>query len=148
MVYQEQVMRLAADLAGFTLGEADTLRKAMGKKDRELMAQQREKFIAGCKAQQDRRRKAERIWELIEKFAGYGFNKCLTADTWIEMADGSRKPITEVRERRPGAHQGRPVPGARACGRAACGRWAGSPSPTGCRCAAPPIIRSSRSAAG
>ena len=50
MVYQEQVMRLAADLAGLTLGEADILRKAMGKKDRELMAQQREKFIGGCKA--------------------------------------------------------------------------------------------------
>ncbi len=75
MVYQEQVMRLAADLAGFTLGEADTLRKAMGKKDRELMATQREKFIAGCKANKIETRKAERIWDLIEKFAGYGFNK-------------------------------------------------------------------------
>jgi DNA polymerase-3 subunit alpha len=75
MVYQEQVMRLAADLAGFTLGEADTLRKAMGKKDRELMATQREKFVAGCKANKIETRKAERIWDLIEKFAGYGFNK-------------------------------------------------------------------------
>jgi DNA polymerase-3 subunit alpha len=75
MVYQEQVMRLAADLAGFSLGEADTLRKAMGKKDRELMATQREKFISGCKANAIDARKAERIWDLIEKFAGYGFNK-------------------------------------------------------------------------
>ncbi|HLF48692.1 MAG TPA: DNA polymerase III subunit alpha [Methylomirabilota bacterium] len=75
MVYQEQVMRLAADLAGFTLGEADTLRKAMGKKDRDLMATQREKFVAGCKANKIDTRKAERIWDLIEKFAGYGFNK-------------------------------------------------------------------------
>ncbi len=75
MVYQEQVMRLAADLAGLSLGEADTLRKAMGKKDRELMAQQREKFIVGCKANKIDGRKAERIWDLIEKFAGYGFNK-------------------------------------------------------------------------
>ncbi len=75
MVYQEQVMRLAADLAGLTLGEADTLRKAMGKKDRELMAQQREKFLAGCKANQIELRKGEKIWDLIEKFAGYGFNK-------------------------------------------------------------------------
>ncbi|HEY7041565.1 MAG TPA: DNA polymerase III subunit alpha, partial [Methylomirabilota bacterium] len=75
MVYQEQVMRLAADLAGFSLGEADTLRKAMGKKDRELMAQQREKFVSGCKANKIDVRKAERIWDLIEKFAGYGFNK-------------------------------------------------------------------------
>jgi DNA polymerase-3 subunit alpha len=75
MVYQEQVMRLAADLAGLTLGEADTLRKAMGKKDRELMAQQREKFIGGCRANQIDARKAEKIWEQIDKFAGYGFNK-------------------------------------------------------------------------
>jgi len=75
MVYQEQVMRLAAELAGFTLGEADTLRKAMGKKDRELMARQREKFIDGCRSNRIDRRRAERIWELIEKFAGYGFNK-------------------------------------------------------------------------
>jgi len=75
MIYQEQVMKLAADLAGFSLGEADTLRKAMGKKDRELMAQQREKFVSGCKANKIDVKKAERIWDLIEKFAGYGFNK-------------------------------------------------------------------------
>jgi DNA polymerase-3 subunit alpha len=75
MVYQEQVMRLAADLAGFTLGEADTLRKAMGKKDRNLMAAQRAKFIVGCRANHIEGGKAERIWELIERFAGYGFNK-------------------------------------------------------------------------
>ncbi len=75
MVYQEQVMRLAADLAGLTLGEADILRKAMGKKDRELMAQQREKFIGGCKGNRIESRRAEKIWEQIDKFAGYGFNK-------------------------------------------------------------------------
>ena len=97
MVYQEQVMRLAADLAGFSLAQADILRKAMGKKDRDLMAQQREEFIKGCKAHKVDGRKAERIWDLIEKFAGYGFNKCLTADTQIEMADGSRKPIVQIR---------------------------------------------------
>jgi DNA polymerase-3 subunit alpha len=75
MVYQEQVMGLAAELAGFTLGEADTLRKAMGKKDRELMAAQRAKFLVGCRANDIDGRKAERVWDLIEKFAGYGFNK-------------------------------------------------------------------------
>jgi DNA polymerase-3 subunit alpha len=68
-------MRLAADLAGLTLGEADILRKAMGKKDRELMAQQREKFVGGCKANKIDARKAEKIWDQIDKFAGYGFNK-------------------------------------------------------------------------
>ena len=96
MVYQEQVMRLAADLAGFSLAQADILRKAMGKKDRELMAEQREEFVKGCKAHKVDGRKAERIWDLIEKFAGYGFNKCLTADTEIEMADGSRRPIIAI----------------------------------------------------
>src|SRR6185295_18736361 len=98
MVYQEQIMRIASEMAGFTMGEADTLRRAMGKKDRDLMAKQREKFLAGCAEQGTQAAKAERVCELMEKFAGYGFNKCLAADTWVEMADGSRKPITAVRE--------------------------------------------------
>jgi len=98
MVYQEQIMQIASEMAGFTMGEADTLRRAMGKKDRELMARQREKFIAGCKERNTAVAKAERVWELMEKFAGYGFNKCLSADAMIEMADGTRKPITAVRD--------------------------------------------------
>ncbi len=98
MVYQEQIMQIASEMGGFTMGEADMLRRAMGKKDRDLMAQQRQKFIAGCKERGTAAAKAERVWELMEKFAGYGFNKCLAADTWVEMADGSRKPITAVRE--------------------------------------------------
>jgi len=98
MVYQEQIMQIASEMAGFTMGEADTLRRAMGKKDRDLMATQHEKFVAGCKERGTASAKAERVWELMEKFAGYGFNKCLTADTWIEMADGSRKPITAIRD--------------------------------------------------
>jgi len=98
MVYQEQIMQIASEMAGFTMGEADTLRRAMGKKDRDLMATQREKFVAGCGERDVNKHAAERVWELMEKFAGYGFNKCLTADTWIEMADGTRKPITAVRE--------------------------------------------------
>ncbi|MGH7335327.1 MAG: LAGLIDADG family homing endonuclease, partial [Candidatus Rokuibacteriota bacterium] len=98
MVYQEQIMQIGSEMAGFTMGEADTLRRAMGKKDRELMAKQRDKFIAGCAERGTAAAKAERVWELMEKFAGYGFNKCLTADTLIEMAEGSQKPITEVRD--------------------------------------------------
>src|SRR5258705_3062768 len=81
MVYQEQIMQIASEMGGFTMGEADTLRRAMGKKDRDLMAQQRQKFIAGCKERGTAAAKAERVWELMEKFAGYGFNKCLAADT-------------------------------------------------------------------
>jgi DNA polymerase-3 subunit alpha len=98
MVYQEQIMQIASEMAGFTMGEADTLRRAMGKKDRDLMAKQREKFVAGCKERGTAAAKADRVWELMEKFAGYGFNKCLAADTWIEMADGFRKPITAIRD--------------------------------------------------
>jgi DNA-directed DNA polymerase III PolC len=98
MVYQEQIMQIASEMAGFTMGEADTLRRAMGKKDRDLMAKQRDKFIAGCADRGTSAAKAERVWELMEKFAGYGFNKCLAADTWIEMADGTRKPITAIRD--------------------------------------------------
>jgi DNA polymerase-3 subunit alpha len=75
MVYQEQIMQIASEMAGFTMGEADTLRRAMGKKDRDLMAKQREKFVAGCAERSIPQAKAERVWELMEKFAGYGFNK-------------------------------------------------------------------------
>jgi len=75
MVYQEQIMQIASEMAGFTMGEADILRRAMGKKDRELMAKQREKFLGGCRERGTTPAKAERVWELMEKFAGYGFNK-------------------------------------------------------------------------
>jgi DNA polymerase-3 subunit alpha len=75
MIYQEQIMQIAVEMAGFTMGEADTLRRAMGKKDRELMAKQKEKFLAGCAERKTSAAKAERVWELMEKFAGYGFNK-------------------------------------------------------------------------
>src|SRR5881296_817780 len=97
MVYQEQIMQIASEMGGFTMGEADILRRAMGKKDRELMAKQREKFVGGCRERGTTAAKADRVWELMEKFAGYGFNKCLSSDTAIEMADGGLKPITEVR---------------------------------------------------
>ncbi|MDA1183084.1 MAG: DNA polymerase III subunit alpha [Acidobacteria bacterium] len=75
IAYQEQVMRIAQALAGFSLGQADVLRKAMGKKDLEVMATQRERFMAGAQEQGIASRKAAKIFELIEYFAGYGFNK-------------------------------------------------------------------------
>src|SRR2546430_8765409 len=75
MVYQEQIMQIASEMGGFTMGEADTLRRAMGKKDRDLMVTQREKFRAGCAERTISKAKADRVWELMEKFAGYGFNK-------------------------------------------------------------------------
>jgi DNA polymerase-3 subunit alpha len=75
ILYQEQVMQIANRLAGFSLGEADILRRAMGKKKREEMSAQREKFVAGCRANKIPQRKAERVFDLMAEFAGYGFNK-------------------------------------------------------------------------
>lgn len=76
MVYQEQVMQVARDLAGFSMGEADNLRKAMGKKDLEKMATMKEKFIEGAfKVSAMSKEQARELFEKIEKFASYGFNK-------------------------------------------------------------------------
>jgi DNA polymerase-3 subunit alpha len=75
MVYQEQVMQIASELAGFTMADADDLRRAMGKKKPEEMAKQRDKFLDGAEARGIGRKTAERVFELMEKFAGYGFNK-------------------------------------------------------------------------
>ena len=75
MVYQEQVMQSAQVMAGFSLAEADTLRKAMGKKIPAVMAQQEESFLAGCLAQGYPRELARSIFALMSHFAGYGFNK-------------------------------------------------------------------------
>jgi len=75
IAYQEQVMRIAQVLAGFSLGQADVLRKAMGKKDPKVMAKQREAFMEGSRAKGINEKKANKIFELMEYFAGYGFNK-------------------------------------------------------------------------
>ena len=75
IAYQEQVMRIANEVAGFTLGEADLLRKAMGKKNPEVMKAQRQKFIDGATGRGTDARKAEALFDLMEAFAGYGFNK-------------------------------------------------------------------------
>ena len=68
-------MRIAQALAGFSLGQADVLRKAMGKKDPKVMAKQREAFMDGARAKGVNEKKATKIFELMEYFAGYGFNK-------------------------------------------------------------------------
>lgn len=79
ILYQEQVIQSASSLAGYTLGEADLLRRAMGKKKPEVMAEQREKFISGAVKNNVDHRKAGEIFDIIEKFAGYGFNKSHSA---------------------------------------------------------------------
>jgi DNA polymerase-3 subunit alpha len=75
MVYQEQVMQIAQVIGGYTLGAADLLRRAMGKKKPEEMAQQREIFVSGAEKNGLARAKATQLFDLMEKFAGYGFNK-------------------------------------------------------------------------
>lgn len=75
IVYQEQVMRIARDLCGFSMAEADTLRKAIGKKKIEVMETMKEQFITGAVDNGMKQTLAESLWDKIEKFAGYGFNK-------------------------------------------------------------------------
>jgi DNA polymerase-3 subunit alpha len=79
IVYQEQVIQIFNRVAGFTLGEADVVRRAMGKKKHEEMVANREKFLAGAKKNNVATARAERLWELVEQFAGYGFNKSHSA---------------------------------------------------------------------
>ncbi len=75
MVYQEQIMQIASSLAGFSLAQADILRKAMGKKIPEVMEKERKNFITGCVKNGIRESTASKIFDLIEYFSGYGFNK-------------------------------------------------------------------------
>src|SRR6185503_14332369 len=75
MVYQEQVMQIASTLARYTLGEGDVLRRAMGKKDAEQMAKEREKFRLGAAENDISEVVSMSIFDKMEKFASYGFNK-------------------------------------------------------------------------
>ncbi len=79
MVYQEQVMQISSKLAGFSMESADYLRKAMGKKDRGVMEKQKEAFINGCLKNKIDKKVAQTIFDLMDEFAGYGFNKSHTA---------------------------------------------------------------------
>jgi DNA polymerase-3 subunit alpha len=79
IVYQEQVMQIANRLAGYSLGEADLLRRAMGKKQAEEMAKQRERFVEGAAQRNYPAKKIEKIFDLMAQFAGYGFNKSHSA---------------------------------------------------------------------
>ncbi|MBV8115562.1 MAG: DNA polymerase III subunit alpha, partial [Silvibacterium sp.] len=79
IVYQEQVMQIANVLAGYSLGEADLLRRAMGKKNPEEMAKQRDRFVSGAIEKSFPKDKIVRIFDLMEQFAGYGFNKSHSA---------------------------------------------------------------------
>ncbi len=75
IIYQEQVIQIAQVMGGYTLGQADLLRRAMGKKDKNEMAAQQKKFVEGAKKNGVKEKDAAYIFELVDKFAGYGFNK-------------------------------------------------------------------------
>ncbi|WP_462325505.1 DNA polymerase III subunit alpha [Desulfoplanes sp.] len=79
ILYQEQVMKIASDLANYSLGEGDILRRAMGKKDPAVMAKQRTRFLQGTRENDIPDEAAEYVFDLMEKFAGYGFNKSHSA---------------------------------------------------------------------
>jgi len=79
IVYQEQVMRIAASVANYSMSDADDLRKAMGKKKPAIMARQRLRFIRGATERGIQSQKAKKLFDLIEKFGGYGFNKSHSA---------------------------------------------------------------------
>ncbi|GAC1304532.1 MAG: hypothetical protein NVSMB21_05110 [Vulcanimicrobiaceae bacterium] len=93
--YQEQVMQLARDIAGFTMGQADELRKVMGKKQKDKIPVYRAKFVEGAVATNGISEKlAEDIFAFVEPFAGYGFNKCAHGSTEIQLPDGSRMTLS------------------------------------------------------
>jgi len=98
-VYQEQIMQIAQAVAGYTLGEADLLRRAMGKKKVEEMEQQRKLFEEGAARQGISGAEANRIFDLLEKFANYGFNKCLIGETEIVLASGEIRTIEDIYEK-------------------------------------------------
>ncbi|MGM0874887.1 MAG: DNA polymerase III subunit alpha [Bacillota bacterium] len=75
IVYQEQIMEIASTIAGFSLGEADLLRRAVGKKKKEVLDEEREHFVKGCKANGYNEQIANNMYDLIVKFANYGFNR-------------------------------------------------------------------------
>lgn len=75
IIYQEQIMQIASIIAGYTLGEADILRRAMSKKKKEVFENEKEKFISGALKKGYKKELALKIYDLILKFASYGFNK-------------------------------------------------------------------------
>ncbi|MBI2294581.1 MAG: DNA polymerase III subunit alpha, partial [Betaproteobacteria bacterium] len=101
MVYQEQVMQIAQAIGGYTLGSADLLRRAMGKKLPEEMAQHRGAFVSGATKNGVSVQKAHELFNLMEKFAGYGFNKCVVGSTEVQDArTGARWTVQELFKRR------------------------------------------------
>ncbi len=101
IVYQEQVMMVARKMGGYTLGGADLLRRAMGKKKVEEMAKQKATFVEGAKKLGHKEEKAVEVFDLLEYFAGYGFNKCVVASTEVmDATTGERATVGDLFARR------------------------------------------------
>lgn len=100
LIFQESIMKVARELAGFTMGQADVLRKAIGKKKKELMKEQGEKFINGCIKNGIDKSIAKKLFEQIDYFGGYGFNKCLSGSTKIiNQKDGKIYTLEDIYEK-------------------------------------------------
>tara|TARA_R110000824_G_scaffold103417_1_gene245643 strand:- start:28 stop:861 length:834 start_codon:yes stop_codon:yes gene_type:complete len=96
IIYQEQAMQIAQVMAGFSEQQADSLRKAIGKKLADLMAEVRTEFLEGCDKNGHSKEDSERIFDIIEKSNRYSFNKSLTLDTLVETESGEMVTIEDV----------------------------------------------------
>ena len=98
-VFQEQVMQMAQVMGGYSLGAADILRRAMGKKKKSVMKAQRNRFVEGAKERGIVEKTAEEVFDMMDKFAGYGFNKCVAESTLImDARTGSQITIRQLHE--------------------------------------------------
>ncbi len=99
-VFQEQVMQMAQVMGGYSLGAADVLRRAMGKKDKSVMKAQRRRFIEGARERGVSRETANDVFDMMDKFAGYGFNKCIEESTLIANAHtGEQVTVRQLHEK-------------------------------------------------
>ena len=98
-VFQEQVMQMAQVMGGYSLGAADILRRAMGKKKKSVMRAQRSRFVKGANERGIPEETAEEVFDMMDKFAGYGFNKCIEESTLImDARTGSRITVRQLHE--------------------------------------------------
>ena len=101
LLYQEQVMQAAQELAGFTGGQADELRGAMAKKKADMMAKLKPMFIEGCVKNKINRAAAEDIFQRMEDFAKYAFNKCIFGNVYVTKSDGSKIRLSRAYKEQP-----------------------------------------------
>ena len=101
ILYQEQAMRIAKELAGFSGAKADDLRKAIGKKNREAMAKLKPEFVEGCRASGTSQSVIDLLWATNEKSADYSFNKCASGRTRVILSDGTRIRLSEAYRAQP-----------------------------------------------